>query len=179
MEPSRIMYTMGMTYLNKASKLYIYLNSLGADMQHECEYCGKLCTKNQVRALCSLKCRLLGNIDKKGDCWLWKGKKNSWKYGEIMVNGHRYPAHRVSYELFVGPIENDKIMLHLCDMPPCINPQHLSPGTDLENSQDMVKKGRSLTGLKNVIHQKDKVVKKRSILSDVIAKIKGGGGGSF
>lgn len=55
-------------------------------------------------------------------------------------------AHRVAYEVWVGPIPKGHVVRHTCDNPPCINPAHLVSGTNAENSRDMVDRGRSLVG---------------------------------
>lgn len=58
---------------------------------------------------------------------------------------HRFAshrAHRVSYEIFIGPIPDGMVVMHTCDTPSCVNPHHLTVGSDLENIHDKVKKGR-------------------------------------
>lgn len=69
-------------------------------------------------------------------CWLWIGSGNQYGYGQLSVggrNGKRRPAHRLSYELFVGPIPNGLTLDHLCGIPGCVNPEHLEPVTHREN----------------------------------------------
>src|ERR1041384_578825 len=66
------------------------------------------------------------------DCWLWKG----WTakgYGMIKVAGRGVGAHRVSYELFVGPIPDGFEPDHLCKNTMCVRPDHLEPVTHQEN----------------------------------------------
>lgn len=83
----------------------------------------------------------------RGDgCWLWTGRKTTRSgYGCFRRNGKTIPAHRVSYELFVGPIPPGLEVRHICDNPPCVNPDHLSPGTHKENMEDMAARGRAAT----------------------------------
>lgn len=57
-------------------------------------------------------------------------------------------AHRVSFELFRGPIGKLKV-LHKCDTPACVNPQHLYLGTQLQNVKDRVERGRGNSGIRN------------------------------
>lgn len=79
------------------------------------------------------------------ECWPWLGPVDDLKgYGEIAKCGvmPERKAHRVAYTLVKGPIPKGKLLMHSCDNPPCCNPSHLSPGTELENTQDSVRKGR-------------------------------------
>lgn len=79
-------------------------------------------------------------------CWEWNGKGNDNGYGifsakRLGIEGAR--AHRVMYECFVEPIPDDLQLRHKCDNPPCVNPDHLIPGTAADNSRDMVERGRN------------------------------------
>src|SRR6476659_5239940 len=75
-------------------------------------------------------------------CWLWTGCLNSWGYGKIYNKYQSLLAHRASYTLYKGSIDDNKILLHDCDTPSCINPDHLRVGTNKENSKDMMIRNR-------------------------------------
>lgn len=80
-------------------------------------------------------------------CWLWLGSpRGANGYGRIVVDGVVNPAHRFSWTLHYGPIPPDKYVLHRCDTPLCVNPDHLFLGTHKDNSDDKVKKGRQARG---------------------------------
>lgn len=93
--------------------------------------------------------RLLSHIsvDCNG-CWNWTASKNSGGYGNIGIgsrtNGGRKTAkaHRVSFYVFKGIDPKGFDVCHVCDNPSCINPEHLFLGTEKDNMQDMVRKGR-------------------------------------
>lgn len=92
----------------------------------------------------------MSRIEKTDTCWLWKGSKNEYGYGIILMPGEKpVRAHRFVYEQLVGPIPEGKILLHSCDNPPCVNPAHLTPGTKAENLYDSMKKGRRAVGEKH------------------------------
>jgi hypothetical protein len=93
-----------------------------------------------------LKERLIksSRINRKTECWNWRLSKNgNGRYGRISVNGKDCAAHRIAYECFVGPISRGLNVLHRCDNPGCINPDHLFLGKQEENVQDMIRKGRA------------------------------------
>lgn len=77
-------------------------------------------------------------------CWLWTGQRRKEdNYGLIKIDGRLTRVHRVSYETFKGPIPNGLFVCHYCDMPLCINPDHLFLGTLQDNNLDMYRKGRN------------------------------------
>jgi hypothetical protein len=81
-------------------------------------------------------------IDPDTGCWIWKASFTAKGYGRIEVESQVVGAHRVSWELFKGPIPDELCVLHRCDNPPCVNPEHLFLGTVADNNKDMTEKGR-------------------------------------
>lgn len=81
------------------------------------------------------------SVDKSGECWLWTKGRISSGYGEFCTNRGTYYAHRVSYALAKGD-PGKLFVMHSCDNPPCVNPDHLSIGTCRDNSFDAWDKGR-------------------------------------
>lgn len=76
-------------------------------------------------------------------CYIWMYKvAGPMKYGVVYVNGREVYAHRRAWELTYGPIPLGMQVLHRCDTPPCINPEHLFLGTQSDNMRDKVRKGR-------------------------------------
>lgn len=70
--------------------------------------------------------RIESKIDASGDCWLWTGAR-SRGYGYATHEGRKQPAHRVVWELLVGPISEGLQIDHLCRVRHCVNPDHLEP----------------------------------------------------
>lgn len=77
------------------------------------------------------------------ECWQWQGGRNSRGYGRFKHHGKIYSAHRVSYELHFGRIDDDLAVCHKCDNPICCNPHHFFLGSRLENNRDRALKGRT------------------------------------
>lgn len=71
-------------------------------------------------------------IDESG-CWLWQKSKRSSGYGQICFDGRIEYVHRVSYEVFVGPIPEGQEIDHLCRVRHCANPKHLEPVSHADN----------------------------------------------
>lgn len=138
-----------------------------------CETCGKsyMIEPNQLHRaehhFCSDACRYaLYRIDPverfwkycgseagPNACWIWKGTRITQGYGVLKVKGKMVRAHRFSYELHYGPIPDGLDVLHSCDTPACCNPAHLRAGTDAENRQDALDRGRVPLGDEHWTHQ--------------------------
>lgn len=87
--------------------------------------------------------RFWSKVRKSDGCWEWTASVNAKGYGRFGVTSrHIVAAHRFAYELVVGPIPDDQWVLHRCDNPRCVRPDHLFTGSPLDNSTDMVSKGR-------------------------------------
>lgn len=78
-------------------------------------------------------------------CWLWEGAADKNGYGCVKaLPRHRRDrrAHRVSWAIYRGDIPSGLCVLHKCDTPACVNPDHLFLGTQSDNNADMTRKGR-------------------------------------
>lgn len=79
-------------------------------------------------------------------CWKWSSHVTNNGYGVLSGGYPERRAHRYSFFLARGPIPDDLQVLHRCDNPPCVNPDHLLLGTHGDNMADRQSKGRSLAG---------------------------------
>jgi HNH endonuclease len=83
------------------------------------------------------------HVNKTEGCWLWKGGHKIRGYGYLLIRTPRWiGAHRYSYLLHHGEIPKGLVVMHKCDNPTCVHPEHLTVGTQDENIKDMIKKGR-------------------------------------
>lgn len=76
-------------------------------------------------------------------CWLWERSTSKAGYGNLRHEGKVISAHRASYVAHVEPIPTGMHVLHRCDTPCCVNPDHLFIGTHEDNMSDMASKGRA------------------------------------
>lgn len=97
---------------------------------------------------------LKSEVDMSGDCWIWTGKKNHG-YGYLFINHKTWSVHRLSYILEYGNFNKSLSVLHKCDNPACIKPQHLFLGTQQDNVNDAKVKGR--------LHQSPSFYKKTAV----------------
>lgn len=92
----------------------------------------------------------------KEECWRWQGyiRKDGYSQMEIVdSSGYRHlkSAHQASYLIHTGSnLDKGLVLRHTCDNRWCVNPHHLLPGTQKENVQDMVERGRKPVGSKHV-----------------------------
>ena len=77
------------------------------------------------------------------DCWLWKAASHQFGYGHMRYMDKIEVAHRISYRLHIGEIPDGMNVLHKCDVPQCVRPDHLFIGTHKDNVDDKVNKGRA------------------------------------
>ncbi len=81
-------------------------------------------------------------------CWIWTGMRHHGsQYGVFCFRRKSVRAHRASWEIYRGPVENGMCVLHKCDVPMCVNPDHLFVGTQLENIADRHSKGRTKSAI--------------------------------
>jgi hypothetical protein len=89
-------------------------------------------------------------VRKTRGCWLWTGAtQGSMGYGVLATGGKQggqTRAHRLSWEIHNGPIPSGLWVLHTCDNPRCVRPDHLWLGTRQDNVDDCVTKGRNAGG---------------------------------
>lgn len=82
-------------------------------------------------------------VDKTETCWLWMGQRIPPNgYGMRRVHHRKMYTHRLAWEMVNGPIPKGMLVMHTCDNPPCVRPDHLVLGTSRQNTQDMLAKGR-------------------------------------
>jgi HNH endonuclease len=120
---------------------------------HSCENPFKSKPFRAERArFCSRQCRssvslsqmlkMIGYDLSPSGCWFLRCFITKYGYGRVGHEGKYRQAHRASWEVHRGPIPDGMDVLHECDVRPCINPDHLFLGTDIDNIADMDAKGR-------------------------------------
>ncbi len=90
----------------------------------------------------SLADKFWSKVFKSTNCWLWMASKDSKGYGHLVHCKKTLMAHHLSWKIHHGPIPEGMNVLHKCDNPFCVNPDHLFLGTQLDNMIDMARKER-------------------------------------
>ena len=85
-------------------------------------------------------------VKKTDNCWEWTAATWGKGYGVYRHKNKSRSAHRLSYEIANGPIPEGLLVLHKCDNPKCVRPDHLWLGTHADNMADCVRKGRNAKG---------------------------------
>lgn len=113
-------------------------------------------------------------------CWLWIGnygkqQNKKFSYGRICIDYVTRMAHHLSHEIFKGPIPNGLLVRHKCDVPGCVNPDHLEIGTHYDNARDRTLRGRTLQGERHpkaILTEDDvRIIKKRISQGEGITRI--------
>ena len=104
-----------------------------------------------------------------GPCWVWTDYCKTNGYGQCYINRRPRYAHRLSYGLANGPFDWRLKVLHRCDNPPCVRPEHLFLGTSRQNTQDAVSKGRMPRGERAWVSKlsDDQIAAIRSLVPDL------------
>lgn len=102
--------------------------------------------------------RFWTKIAKGARCWLWRSCVDKNGYGTFWVNERTRcaRAHRLAWEMHNGAIPAGLCVLHRCDTPGCVRPDHLFLGTDADNQRDMIAKGRRVSSVGSA-HQNAKL----------------------
>lgn len=99
----------------------------------------KIRTENWKRSFVQ---RFWSRVQKTDGCWIWTAAHKPEGYGKMWMNGKLESAHRISWILTRGPIPDGLWVLHKCDNPPCVNPDHLYIGYRKENGRDAAERHR-------------------------------------
>jgi hypothetical protein len=90
------------------------------------------------------------------DCWHWMGSRRSGGYGQVGVGRGVMAAHRAAFLLVHGWLP--EVVMHTCDVPCCVNPEHLRAGTFAENTRDMFEKGRGFDLAAHMRQSRERIV---------------------
>jgi hypothetical protein len=100
-------------------------------------------TDRKPRVLRDPLSQLMDRVTKTDSCWLWTGALQNKGYGSVRRETYgACLAHRAVYIHSGFELKPEDCLLHTCDRPACVNPEHMFVGTKKDNTQDMIKKGR-------------------------------------
>lgn len=98
----------------------------------------------RLRNCCTIEERFWMRTEKiESGCWIFQGCRDKWGYAQYGVQHKRHQAHRYAYTLAIGSIPEGMQVLHKCDVPACVNPDHLFLGSNAINMRDKALKGRA------------------------------------
>jgi hypothetical protein len=116
----------------RTETIRLWLNRLGVQMREPKNFQGSLMERFEASYI----------PEPMSGCWLWLGLVTNDGYGRLKHDYKPLRAHRCAWMLFRGKIPNELHVLHRCDTPLCVNPDHLFLGTHGENMIDKARKGR-------------------------------------
>lgn len=117
------------------------------------KYCSQACAGSanrlRIEAMRQTKAETFSKwLIKSDGCWLWSGARDKDGYGIFTYARASYRAAKVALELDGRPVPKGLYACHTCDNPPCVRPDHLYPGTPIQNSADARARGRLAIGSK-------------------------------
>ena len=114
----------------------------------ETKFCSYACRNEHKKSPENQEQRFWSKVNKTESCWLWTASTDDCGYGILtrtLGNENErvsYKAHRLSYEMHKGEIPEGSYVCHTCDVPSCVNPDHLWLGSQKDNMVDASDKGR-------------------------------------
>jgi hypothetical protein len=98
------------------------------------------------RSVDRIAARFASKVGRRRDCLIWLGSSTAAGYGKVEIAGRGFGAHRVALAIGAGVDIEGFVVRHDCDNPPCVTPNHLQRGTQVDNVADAVSRGRWICG---------------------------------